>query len=327
MVKTVQPLITIAIPTYQRLNYLQLAVESALAQTYPNIEIVISQDPTPDGLDPDIQTWSQDLASHHPQVVYQANATNLGLAGNWNAATDTARGDYIVIIGDDDRLLPNFVQSSIDAAQPDTQVIFSNHYIIDSQGDRLVADSHRWTQHYQRDRMPSGSLPVAEIWVWQNSIPLLSALIRTKTARRLRFKEDLNNPEIELFLRLAQEGGEFVFVPEYLAEYRTHPQSATSKDGGLRTDRLVNYLLPLEVAPEVAPYKQAFLSGMMVNAVSKCLLSGNKIQAQDWLESEYYPQHQRFWFGKFIQDLCVTLPGHTGVDLYKRLHSFKRLLK
>ena len=61
-------LVTIAIPTYLRLNYLQAAVESALAQTYSHIEILISQDPTPVGLDPAIQTWSQTLASQNPKV-------------------------------------------------------------------------------------------------------------------------------------------------------------------------------------------------------------------------------------------------------------------
>ncbi len=38
-------LVTVAIPTYSRLNYLKEAVTSALAQTYPNLEILISQDP------------------------------------------------------------------------------------------------------------------------------------------------------------------------------------------------------------------------------------------------------------------------------------------
>jgi glycosyltransferase involved in cell wall biosynthesis len=323
----VKPLVTIAIPTYQRLTYLQTAVESALAQTYPQIEILISQDPATAGLDPAIQTWSQNLADRHPQVRYQANPHNLGLAGNWNAAANAAKGEYIAIIGDDDRLLPTFVETLLNVAHSDTQVIFSNHHIINSQGEQLVEDSYQSTQRYHRDLMPPGLLPSPEIWVWQNSIPMLSALIRTETVQHLQFKEDLNTPEIELFLRLAQAGGDFIFVPEYLAEYRVHQQSATSAGRGLRLDKLVNYLLPLPVQSEVEPYKQAYLSQVMVNAVSQCLLDGQKKQAQTWLKSQYYPRSHHFRLDGLAQHLCSALPGNIGINLYKQLHAAKSAFK
>ena len=322
-----QPIVTIAIPTYQRFAYLQTAVASALTQTYPHLEILISQDPTPTGLDPNILAWSQNLANKKSQVRYRANISNLGLAGNWNAVSDAAEGDYIVIIGDDDILLPTFVETLVNAAKPQSQVIFSNHYIINSEGTRLVEESKQWIQKYHRDRMPSGQLASPEIWVWQNSIPLLSALIRTETVQRLRFKEDLNTPEIELFLRLAQEGAEFIFVPEYLAEYRVHPRSATSSGRGLRSDRLVHYLLSLPAQPAIEPYKYAYLSQNMVNAVSQCLLDGNKTQAQAWLKSHYYPRQQRFWLNKVVQQFCTTLPRDIGCEIYKKLYTAKNVFR
>jgi glycosyltransferase involved in cell wall biosynthesis len=317
------PLVTIAIPTYQRLSYLKTAVEAALAQTYPYIEILISQDPTPTGLDPDIRAWCQTLLCEHPEVRYQANTYNLGLAGNWNAAADTAQGDYIVIIGDDDILLPTFVSTLIAAAQPDTQVIFSNHYIINSQGTRLVEESERWTQRYHRDQMPSGLILSPEIWVWKNAIPLLSSLIQTKIVQRLRFKEDLNTPEIELFLRLAKEDAQFAFVPDYLAEYRIHPQAATSSSRGLRIDRLVNYLLPLAVTPDIEPHKYACLSPLMINAVSHCLLDGQIKQAQTLIQSPYYPAWNNFQLDWLVQKICIRLSDRFGIELYKRLHAAK----
>lgn len=320
-------LITIAIPTYQRLNYLQAAVKSALDQTYPNIEILISQDPTIEGLDPAIRNWSQNIASQQPQVSYQANACNLGLAGNWNAVAAAAKGEYIVIIGDDDLLLPNFVETLINAARSDAEVVFSNHYIIDSQGNQLLQESHQCTQRYHRDKMPPGQLIDPEIWVWQNSIPLLSAMIRTSTVQQLQFKEDLNTPEIELFLRIAQAEGTFVFVPEYLAAYRVHQQSATNTGRGLRADKLVNYLLPLPVKPEVELHKQAYLSQVMVNAVSQCLLDGQKTQAQDLLKSHYYPQSHRLRIDGLLQYLCAMLPGSIGANIYKQLYAAKKLFR
>ncbi|WP_448562183.1 glycosyltransferase family 2 protein [Trichothermofontia sp.] len=319
------PLVTIAIPTYQRFTYLQTAVKSALAQTYPHLEILISQDPTPNGLDPDIRTWSQTLASQNPHVRYRANACTLGLAGNWNAAADAAQGDYIVIIGDDDTLLPTFIETLVNAAQTQTQVIFANHYIINSEGDRLLDESVACTRRYHRDQMSAGPLDSPERWVWQNAIPLVSALIRTDAVRRLRFKEDLNTPEIELFLRLAHEGAEFVFVPEYLAEYRVHSYSATA--GGLRSDRLVNYLVPFPVAPEIESYKQAFLDPCLVHAVHLCLLDGRKEQAQTLIESAYYSLAHTQQRKRLVQKTCAYLPGTIGIKLYQSLHAAKQKIK
>jgi GT2 family glycosyltransferase len=317
-------LVTILIPTYSRLNYLKEAVASALAQTYPNIEVIIGQDPHENGLDESIVSWSQSLVSQSSKIRYQCNYKNLGLAGNWNALADSAKGDYLVIIGDDDQLLPNFVERLISAIQYDGQVAFSNHYIIDSKGERLEKESYKYTRDYRRDRIPPGELSQPEIWVWQNSIPMSASLIRTQDVQRLRFKEDLNNPEIELFIRLAQSGGRFVFVPDYLSEYRIHEQAATVT--GLRTDKLVNYLLPTPVSPEVEPYKRELLSQLMVNAVSCCLLQKQWGQAREFLRSEYYPDLQRKRPTGLLQTLCTALPPFLGCRLYGLGHSIKRSL-
>ena len=318
-------LVTIAIPTYNRLNYLKEAVASALTQTYPNVEVLIGQDPGRDGLDESIQAWSL-VVSRNPKVHYQSNSRNLGLAGNWNALADAAQGEYLTIIGDDDRLLPNFVEQLVQAIGTNTaevNVAFSNHYIINTQGDRLETQSHEYTTHYRRDRLPLGEVTHPEIWAWQNSIPMSASLIRTEDVRRLRFKEDLNNPEIELFIRLAQEGGRFVFTPEFLSEYRIHEQAATAT--GLRADKLVTYLLSIPVSSEVEPYKQELLSGLMINAVSRCLLQGQWQQAKEFFVSEYYPRLQRKRFRSSIQKFCTTLPPLLGCWVYRLVHKIKNL--
>jgi glycosyltransferase involved in cell wall biosynthesis len=322
-IDVVNPLITIAIPTYQRLNYLKAAVESAMVQTYENTEILIGQDPTPLGLDPGILDWCQRLAQEQPKVRYQSNHHNLGLAGNWNALADAARGDYIVIIGDDDILLPTFIETFMKSVQPNIDVLFSDHYVIDSQGERLLSTTEQWTKAYHRSNLSPGGLTTPEICAWQNAIPMSTSLIRTSEVQRFRFKEDLNNPEIEFFIRLAQAGGSFVFVPDRLAEYRLHEQSATSLGRGLRSHRLVSYLLPLGVNPEIEPYKQSLLSTLMVNAVSNFLLDNEKARAGELLKSKYYPSNIFSLIKWIVQKLCIILPGNTGVDLYRMIHNAK----
>jgi GT2 family glycosyltransferase len=312
-------LATIAIPTRSRLKYLQEAVASALAQTYEEVEVLVGQDPLPDGLDRAVEEWCRGAAIRDARVRYQANATRLGLAGNWNALAGAARGDFLLIMGDDDRLLPDALAKLLPPAQQSgARIVFSNHYIIDERGERLAAESAEATREYGRDRLPPGEVVDPEIWVWQGAVPVGSAIIRTDDVRRLRFKDDLNTPEIELFLRAAREGVPFFFLPEYLSEYRVHPGSATAS--GLWIDRLVLRLFEIPASQEVEPYKRQALAKLMTSAVSRALLQGDSETAKKLLASEYYPEAERSRLKGMIQAFCAGLPLPLGSWLYALAH-------
>ena len=278
----VQPLVSIAIPTVNRLDYLKEAVGSALAQTYGHVEVLIGDE----GVSEAIGAWAGHAAEREPRIRYQRNPRRLGLAGNWNALADMARGEFTVIIGDDDRLLPNFVETLMTARGPKTAVVFANHYLIDARGNRLESQSLEHTRRYRRHRLSRGVLDRPRASVWQNSIPMSAALVRTEEARGLRFNERLNTPEIEFFLRLAEEGAEFVFVPDYVAEYRVHSGSATV--AGLRSEELAQCLLAIPVSADVEPYKREFMSVLLVDAVGRCLEKGDTALAKMFRASPYY---------------------------------------
>jgi glycosyltransferase involved in cell wall biosynthesis len=310
-----RPLITIGLPTYKRLAYLKEAVASALAQTYEPIEVLISDD----GPGTEIGAWAQAQAQQDPRVRYRKNERNLGLAGNWNAVAEAAQGEWLVLIGDDDRLLPDFLEKLVTFIRPEVSVVFSNHHLIDEHGQRLVDATRQQTVTYARDQLPAGPLVNPELWVWRNAVPISSALLRMADVRRLRFKEDLNTPEIELFLRLAREGAGFVFCPEYLMEYRTHPQSATTS--GLWGERLAEYLLPLETSAEVEPWKRQFMARLLPGAVTRCLLLDEAARARRFLGSHYYPTTGPGGAVRLVQRVCAVLPG--GCALFRALFSLR----
>lgn len=337
------PLVSIAIPTFNRLDYLKEAVASALAQTHEPVEVLIGDD----GQTDEIQAWGQDLARRDARARYRRNPSNLGLAGNWNALADAARGEFLVVIGDDDRLLPGFVETLLELARRcSAQVAFSNHYLIDDDGLRLEALSRECSKRYRRDRLTAGVVVDPAASVWQNSVPVSAALMRTVDVQRLRFKEDLNTPEIELFARLAHEGGRFAFTPQYLSEYRTHARSATTS--GLRSERLVDYLAEIPVSAEVEPYKRELMAKLLVDAVSRCLRQGDRELARQFLRHPYYPRAQRARHNGdaqprkvnvadgqsdrsrlreaatvYAQEVCATLPASLGCRAYRLLRRIK----
>ena len=317
------PLITICIPTHKRLQYLKESVHSALSQTWSPLEILIGQDVDPNTghLNEDIATWVCAMASRHPQIRYQHNQQNLGLARNWNALAAGAQGEFLVIIGDDDRLLPAFVETLAKAIAPGVHTVFSNHFLIDASGHRLTAESHEHTKTYKRDRIPAGEVACPEKWVWQNAIPISSSLISTRVVQQLKFKEDLNCPEIELFIRMAHSGGKFVFVPGYLAEYRYHPDQETAF--GLRIDRLLLHLMSIPVSEEIEPYKREFITTSIVNATSWALREGLVEDARAFLSSRYYPGDGRF-INYWIPWACCNFPRPVGVTAFRCLDDIKK---
>jgi glycosyltransferase involved in cell wall biosynthesis len=314
------PVVSICIPTYQRLHYLKEAVAAALAQTVTNIEVLISDD----GCSQELRDWSERAVQSDARVRYRRNATNLGLGGNWNECVAAASGEWLVIQGDDDRLLPSFCEALLSLAKPDSSVLFSNHYVIDADGARLEKESETWTARYGRKGLPRGRVEDAARCVWSNSVPMSAALIRSRDIKRLGVKTDLNTPEIEVFARLAFEGARFDHEPSYLAEFRSHPGSATTS--GLFSERLVKYLEPIGVPEAVESTKRSFMTSLTRSAVDRLLRAGERERAAEVMRSTYYPHT---WSDPTIlaQRLAIRAPSLVGARAYllaRQLHELRR---
>jgi glycosyltransferase involved in cell wall biosynthesis len=276
------PLISIGIPTVDRLAYLREAVASAQAQHLSDLEILIADD----GKSPDLRDWASHTAASDHRVRYLKTPQKLGLSGAWNFLADSAAGEFIAIIGDDDRLLPGFADRLHRETSDDVAVVFANHYVIDASGRRLLDVSSDGTRRYGRDALRAGRLASPAAAVWRNSVPMSACIVRTSVIRRLRFRSDVNTPEIELFARLSLETAGFVFVPEYLAEYRSHARAETA--AGLTLDRLAEYLEPIDVPPDAEPAKRACLAQVLSAGVGMRIARGDMAGARQLSQSRYY---------------------------------------
>jgi glycosyltransferase involved in cell wall biosynthesis len=295
---------------------LKEAVAAARAQSLQNIEVLISDD----GDSSELRSWCERVVQEDSRIRYRKNDRNLGLGGNWNECVSAAQGRWLVLQGDDDRLLPTFCEALLSIAAPDSSVLFSNHYVIDERGGRLEAESREWTTRYGRHTLTRGKVEQAASCVWSNSVPMSSALIRASEIKRLGIKTDLNTPEIELFARLAAEGARFDHEPNYLSEFRTHADSSTAS--GLFSERLVKYLEPIPVPNSAAAAKRTFMNALTRSAVDRLLRAGERDRAAAIMRSTYYP---RSWTDPTLlaQGLAVRAPTALGVRGYllaRQLH-------
>ena len=97
-----EPLVSICIPTYNRAGMIGKAIQSALDQSYPNIEVIVVDNASTD------DTRSVVASYGDKRLSYIRNERNLGLFGNFNRCVEVARGEYVHILHSDDYINPDF---------------------------------------------------------------------------------------------------------------------------------------------------------------------------------------------------------------------------
>jgi glycosyltransferase involved in cell wall biosynthesis len=127
----VHPLVTIAIPTFNRADsFFPSSLASACSQSYPNLEIFISDNASHD------DTRVRVEAIKDSRIRYHRHPENIGPSRNENFCVQEARGDYVVILPDDDLIDPDFAESCVRLAaqNPAAGVIRTGTRVIDAQG-------------------------------------------------------------------------------------------------------------------------------------------------------------------------------------------------
>jgi glycosyltransferase involved in cell wall biosynthesis len=135
------PKITIGIPTLNRRSYLMLALESVLAQSYKNIEVIVSDNASTDDTLEHLSTVTDDRV----RVLHQSE--NIGMVENFNATLKAATGELFLLLSDDDILEPTAIEQlsapfrglvvGLDSSK--VGLSWSPNIIIDSAGVQLYA--------------------------------------------------------------------------------------------------------------------------------------------------------------------------------------------
>lgn len=131
-------LVSIGIPTYNRAKgNLRNVIERALAQTYRNLEVIVSDNCSSDET-PELVRSIKDS-----RLRYIRQERNLGANGNFNYCLNQAKGEYFLLFHDDDMIDEDFVEACISELGPDQSVgvIFTGVRVID--GEDNVLEEHR----------------------------------------------------------------------------------------------------------------------------------------------------------------------------------------
>jgi len=162
--------VTFILVTYRQERFVQQALESALAQDYGPLQVIISDDCSPDGTFEIIQQMLQGYRGPH-EVVAIRNSTNLGLVGNLNAAMTRASGELVVVAAGDDVSYPERTRLICDQYLLSGRMansIYSNALVLNEDG-ATEGLYYRWSlptrvELNQLSKKDAGVLGCTQAW-------------------------------------------------------------------------------------------------------------------------------------------------------------------
>ena len=128
------PLLTIIAICYNQEQYVEETLNSIKAQTYPNIQLIISDDGSKDKTKQIVRQW---VACNYPAAIFLDNAENVGITKNLNRAIPYVKGRFVKQIGCDDVLIENASSTIIEKFNElpdDYGVIYTNMHRINEAG-------------------------------------------------------------------------------------------------------------------------------------------------------------------------------------------------
>lgn len=207
-------LVSVLVPTFNRARYLAEAVNSALNQTYQDVEVMIVDDGSTD----DTRQVVEGLQDERVRYVYQENR---GVSAALNTAWRTARGEYLAMLGSDDVWLPDLLEDLVPSLE----------------GDPRLGLAYARAQGMDPQRKPlSQVLGVAPKFpgeplkslLYGDCVCAIAAVFRRASLQVVGgFNEALaGNEDWDMWIRLAERHG-IEFHDKVMARYRMHSQSLT----------------------------------------------------------------------------------------------------
>jgi glycosyltransferase involved in cell wall biosynthesis len=300
--------VSVIITTFNRSALVVEAIDSVLAQTYRDFEIIVVDDGSTDDTRAVLARYGDRI-----RAIHQANA---GLNAARNAAVDVARGEYFALLDDDDLWEPGKLELSVRLLEryPRAAFVFSNFAIL--RGDRRVTrdglhtwhrDVHDWSEIFSaRHSLTGAELGIAggaaDRWdvyegdIYEASLPAPWVLPAACLVRRscvpanLRFNAaDSTCGDWEYFARLSHHAG-CVFVDTDIAVNRSHedavrltrlPRPLQLMRRAAMTERL--WCADAECMARIGPRVRATLRDCLLRLARAQLLTNERAAAREAL--------------------------------------------
>jgi glycosyltransferase involved in cell wall biosynthesis len=204
------PFFSVCIPTYNRSNLLVRTVKSVLNQSYENYEIVISDNCSTD----DTEMIVKSNFADNPKICYYRNNQNIGMVPNWRNCLEKAKGDYYLMLSDDDYLIYNdylLDSSEIIKENPSVTLILGNFILRFRRKDV--------SRTYRLDKITSGKCVYTNYFTAKKIPDIFFVIQKREIALKNNYYIDnVITHDIQSFL-LSMLEGDVAFINRYTGIY------------------------------------------------------------------------------------------------------------
>jgi glycosyltransferase involved in cell wall biosynthesis len=238
-----QPLVSILIPTHNRPDYAEEALRTALAQTWPNVEVVISDNSS------DERTRER-FAPHveaHPNIRY-LRSPGLDPIDNFNNCFQAARGEFLSYLMDDDLFHPTKIERMMGAmlGNPNVGLVTSFRQLIDAAG-QPIAQLPGTERLFETDTLIGGdSLGVMMLTNGSNMVGEPTTAIVRRSVIGARFgifvdRQYVTLSDVATWLE-ALSSSDCIYLPEALSYFRIHGGQDQARGTAIRIQANVEWL-------------------------------------------------------------------------------------
>ncbi|WP_276498065.1 glycosyltransferase [Pontibacter litorisediminis] len=272
-----QPLVSVICLCYNHERFLREALDSVLAQTYPNLEVIIVDDCSTDNSVGIIQEYVQ----RHPQLKFISTGQNLGNTKAFNMGWRASKGEFILDFATDDVLLPERVAQQVAQFQrlgPEFGVVYSDAEYISDDSEHLYYHSQKYKA------APDGDV-FAEV-LGRYFICPPTMLIRRKVFEALSgYDERLAYEDFDFWVRSARQY-KYGYLPAVTTKRRLHNRSLSSGWYRKGNQLLASTVVVCKRAAELVqtPQEREALARRLKYEARHAFLTGNFTEAEQLLQ-------------------------------------------
>lgn len=238
MQDTIQPLVSVAIITYNQKEFLKECINSVLNQTYKNIEIVIADDASTDGT----RDLLNDYKNRYPgkfKLIF--SEINEGITANSNKAHFGCDGKYIAWIGGDDLMYPDKIEKQVDFLEThnDFNIVYHNLEVFESTSGRIIK-----LFNGRRDKHIGGIELLIKYGTFNGAC---STMVRRAVTPSYGFDHELKVASDWFYwIETLRYGGQIGYIDEILGSYRRHANNVTNQNSSFITQGINDHFMTLK---------------------------------------------------------------------------------
>lgn len=224
-------LFSLAVTCYNHEKYIEDSLQSVLAQTYNNIEIIICDDASTDDSWRIIQTFIPELQKRFNRVTAFRNACNIGLIASLNKIIEMAQGTIVYFLSGDDMLRETYSSDimAVCKGHPEASVFMTDGYWVDEEAKYSDLDISSLTPFYiEKPDLCKDTL--FERLFLRNCMFAPGTSVKRKVYDKFgKYDADICIDDLEYWLRISRtKETEFVYIDKKDVFYRKNPDSVSS---------------------------------------------------------------------------------------------------